>query len=89
MKHSLSECEYVSTEYQDICSECGPLTACICLASIVQEWQIESTGQNGAFAYRYEYTPKASLIKYFGYADTYRAAMDSIAHSVNCEKVGA
>jgi hypothetical protein len=85
MSHTITECEYASTEYHDTCPECGELTACVCLASIVSEWEISATGQTGAFAYRYQYTPLNSLVAFFGYAETYREAMDSIAHSVNCE----
>jgi len=85
MKHTLEECEYTSTEYLDTCPECGELSACVCLASIVANWEIEATGQTGAFTFRYQYTPKGSLIALFGYASTYREAMDSIAHAVNCE----
>ena len=37
--------------------------------------------------YRYQYKEKASdLVERFGYAETYREAMDSIAHAVNCEE---
>ena len=88
MKHTLEECPYASTEYQDTCQECGELIACVCLASIVQEWEIEKVGE-GAFAYRYQYKEKASdLIAHFGYAESYREAMDSIAHAVRCKGAG-
>lgn len=89
MTHTLTECEFTSTEYFDECDLCGELSACVCLASIVDNWEITGTGQTGSFAYRYQYTPKNSLISFFGYAESYREAMDSIAHAVNCEKVGA
>lgn len=89
MKHSLTDCEFSSTEYFDECDLCGELSACVCLGSIVDSWEIVATGQTGSFAYRYQYTPKGSLIAFFGYADSYREAMDAIAHAVNCEKVGA
>ena len=86
MNHTLEECEFASTEYLDTCPECGELTACICLASIVSNWQIEATGQTGAFTFRYQFRQKESdLVEKFGYASTYREAMDSIAHAVNCE----
>ena len=86
MSHTLEECEYTSSEYQDVCPECGDLTACVCLGSIVQEWEIEDTGMGGLFAFRYQFREKASdLVGRFGYARTYREAMDSIAHSVKCE----
>ncbi len=85
MTHTLDECEFTSAEYFDECELCGELTACNCLASIVKEWEIGATGQEGAFAYRYQYTPQNSLVAFFGYASTYREAMDSIAHAVNCE----
>lgn len=86
MSHTLIDCEYASSEYHDTCPDCGELTACVCLASIVAEWAISPTGQTGAFAYRYQYKEKESdLIERFGYAESYREAMDSIAHSVNCE----
>ena len=87
MSHTLQECD-LSTTYQDSCDLCGELSACVCLASIVKEWEIESTGSDGNFAYRYQYTPENSLIARFGYATSYREAMDSIAHSVICEKEG-
>jgi hypothetical protein len=54
----------------------------------VKEWEIESTGSDGNFAYRYQYTLENNLIARFGYAPSYREAMDSIAHSVICEKEG-
>ena len=53
MKHTLEECPNISSEYQDTCQECGELSSCVCLASIVQEWEIEKAGEGGgAFAYR-------------------------------------
>lgn len=85
MSHTLEECEHASSEYLDSCPVCGDLTACVCLASIVSEWEIAATGQGGAFAYRYQFTPQDSPVARFGYAESYREAMDSIAHSVNCE----
>lgn len=89
MSHTITDCEFSSTEYFDECELCGDLTACVCLASIVDDWEIAATGQTGGFAYRYQYKPKGSLIAFFGYAESYREAMDSIAHAVKCEKVGA
>lgn len=86
--HEFDECE-LSSEYQDLCQECGELTACTCLASIVQEWEIAATGSEGALAFHYEYREKGKLIAYFGYASTYREAMDRIAHNVLCKKVSA
>jgi hypothetical protein len=84
MTHSLQECE-LSTSYQDTCDTCGELTACTCLASIVSDWQIEATGQEGSFAFRYQYRKNSDdLVEKFGYAESYREAMDSIAHSVIC-----
>jgi hypothetical protein len=84
MSHSLQECE-LNTSYLDTCDTCGELTSCVCLASIVSEWQIENTGQTGAFAYRYQYRKNAGdLVEKFGYAESYREAMDSVAHSVIC-----
>ena len=88
--HTLEECERVSTEYQDSCQECGELSACICLGSIVSEWQIEATGEAGAFAYRYQYQEReGDLVAKYGYAESYRGAMDSIAHAVMCKLEGA
>jgi len=84
--HSLEECERVSTEHLDNCPECGELIACVCLASIVEEWEIAPTGSEGRLAYRFEYKEKGGIIFYFGYASTYREAMDSIAHSVLCKR---
>lgn len=88
--HTLEECERVSSEYQDYCPECGELTACICLGSIVNNWQIEATGSAGAFAYRYFYEEReGDIVAKFGYAESYRGAMDSIAHAVLCKLEGA
>ncbi len=88
MKHDLIECLNTSVEYFDECQECGELSSCVCLASIVQEWEIEKVGE-GAFAYRYQYKEKASdLVAHFGYAESYREAMDSIAHAVRCKGAG-
>jgi hypothetical protein len=90
MTHTLEECPNISSEYQDTCQECGELSACICLASLVDEWEIEKAGKEGeSFAYRYQFKEKASdLVAYFGYASTYREAMDNIAHSVKCKEAG-
>jgi len=89
VEHTLEECPYISTEYQDTCQECGELSSCVCLASIVQEWEIEKVGE-GAFAYRYQYKEKESdLVAHFGYAESYREAMDNIAHAVKCKEVRA
>ena len=89
MSHTLEECPNISSEYQDTCQECGELSACVCLSSIVQEWKIEKVGKEGeSFAYRYQFKEKASdLVAYFGYASTYREAMDQIACSVKCKEV--
>jgi hypothetical protein len=90
MTHKLEECANISSEYQDICQECGDLSSCVCLSSIVQEWEIEKVGKEGeSFAYRYQFKEKASdLVAYFGYASTYREAMDNIACSVKCKEAG-
>jgi hypothetical protein len=86
MKHTLEECPNISTEYQDTCQECGDLSSCVCLSSIVQEWEIEKAGE-GAFAYRYQFRQYTSdLVGQFGYAESYREAMDSIAHAVKCKE---
>ena len=86
MKHTLEECPYISTEYQDTCQECGELSSCVCLASIVQEWEIEKAGE-GAFAYRYQFRQYTTdLVGQFGYAESYREAMDNIAHAVRCKE---
>ena len=86
MKHTLEECPNISTEYQDTCQECGDLSSCVCLSSIVQEWEIEKIGE-GAFAYRYQFRQYTSdLVGQFGYAESYREAMDSIAHAVRCKE---
>ena len=88
MKHNLTECDNSSTAYFDECEECGELSACICLGSLVDEWEIEQIGKEGeSFAYRYQFKEKASdLVARFGYASTYREAMDNIAHSVQCKE---
>ena len=88
MSHTLEECPNTSTEYQDTCQECGELSSCVCLASIVQEWEIEKAGE-GAFAYRYQFRQYTSdLVGQFGYAESYREAMDNIAHAVRCKEEG-
>ena len=89
MTHTLEECPNISSEYQDTCQECGDLSSCVCLSSIVQEWEIEKVGKEGeSFDYRYQFKEKASdLVAYFGYASTYREAMDQIACSVKCKEV--
>lgn len=88
MSHNLTECDNTSTAYFDECEECGELSACICLGSLVDEWEIEKAGKEGeSFAYRYQFKEKASdLVARFGYASTYREAMDNIAHSVKCKE---
>ena len=90
MTHTLEECPNISSEYQDTCQECGELSACVCLSSIVDEWEIEKVGKEGeSFAYRYQFKEKASdLVAYFGFASTYREAMDNIACSVKCKEAG-
>ena len=90
MTHTLEECE-LSTATLDECDQCGELTACVCLGAIVDDWEIEKVGKEGeSFAYRYQYKEKAGdLIARFGYASSYREAMDSIAHNVKCEREGA
>ena len=86
MKHTLEECPNISSEYQDTCQECGELSSCVCLSSIVQEWEIEKAGE-GAFAYRYQFRQYTSdLVGQFGYAESYREAMDNIAHAVKCKE---
>jgi hypothetical protein len=89
MSHNLTECDNTSTAYFDECDECGELTACVCLSSIVQEWEIEKAGE-GAFAYRYQFRQyKSDLVGQFGYAESYREAMDNIAHAVKCKEESA
>ncbi len=89
MSHTIQECAYTSSEYFDECEVCGDLTACVCLGSLVDEWEIEQVGKEGeSFAYRYQYKEKGSLIARFGYAETRREAMDQIAHATKCERGG-
>jgi hypothetical protein len=89
VKHNLTECDNTSTAYFDKCDECGELTACVCLASLVDEWEIEKAGE-GAFAYRYQFRQyKSDLVGQFGYAESYREAMDNIAHAVKCKEESA
>ena len=71
MKHNLEECD-LNTNHLDNCDLCGELTACVCLGAIVDEWEIEATGQGGSWAYRYQYKEKGSLTARFGYAESYR-----------------
>lgn len=90
MSHVLEDCDYKSTEYFDLCSDCGPLSACVCLASIVEEWEIARLSFPLSFApnatHYYSFKPKSDLpIEYYGLAESYRQAMDKIAHAVNCE----
>ena len=88
MSHNLTECDNTSTAYFDECEECGELSACVCLSSIVQEWEIEKAGE-GAFAYRYQFRQyKSDIVGQFGYAESYREAMDNIAHAVKCKEAG-
>ncbi len=94
MSHSLIDCEFSSTEYFDECDLCGELTACVCLASIVSDWAITRLTFPLSFApsatHAYTFKPKGEgAVEYFGWAESYREAMDAIAHAVNCEKVGA
>lgn len=91
--HTLEECEFTSTEYFDECQECGPLPSCTCLASIVKEWTIAKLSFPLSFAptatYYYEFTMHGcDLPAIYGIADSYREAMDAIAHAVNCEGGG-
>jgi hypothetical protein len=84
VSHNLDECDNTSTAYFDECDECGELSACICLGSLVDEWEIDKIGKEGeSFAYRYQYKEKAGdLIAH----STYREAMDQIACSVKCKE---
>lgn len=91
MSHALENCDYVSTEYFDECQECGPLPSCICLASIVEDWEIVSLSFPLSFApnatHYYSFKPKSDLpIENYGVAESYRQAMDRIAHAVKCER---
>jgi len=87
MTHKLEECD-LSTATLDECDQCGELTACICLGAFVDNWEIEATGLDGWMSFRYQYKEKGSLVGRFGYASTYREAMDNIAHAVICEREG-
>ncbi len=90
MSHALEDCEFTSAEYFDECQECGPLSACVCLASIVKEWTIARLSFPLSFApnatHYYEFTPHNSdlPVAYYGVAESYRQAMDAIAHAANC-----
>lgn len=87
MSHAIEECD-LSTATLDECDKCGELTACICLGAFIDNWEIEATGLDGWMSFRYQYKEKGSLVGRFGYASTYREAMDNIAHSVICEREG-
>ena len=87
MSHAIEECD-LSTATLDECDICGELTACICLGAFVDNWEIEATGLDGWMSFRYQYKEKGSLVGRFGYASTYREAMDNIAHAVICEREG-
>lgn len=78
--HSLEECQYLITG--DSCADCGDLSACICLNSVI-DYSIESIDSDFA-NYSYEFKPFKSVISYFGYASTYADALSKIAHSGIC-----
>ena len=82
MTHTLEECEHTSTEYLDECQECGDLTACVCLGSIVDEWSIHK----GDPLFTFQWWKGGDTGE--GSALTYREAMDKIAHAVLCEREG-
>lgn len=70
----------ISENYFDHCDPCGELSACTCLGSLVDTWEISASGLDGWMAYRYQY--RKGPANYFGYASSYREAMDAIAESV-------
>lgn len=81
MSHALEDCEFTSTEYFDECQECGPLPACVCLYSFPQLSDYEIYKGSALYSFRY-WTMNGD--KGEGSARTYREAMDTIAHAVNC-----
>ena len=82
MTHTLEECE-LSTATLDECDQCGELTVCVCLGAIVDDWAI----YKGEHTFTYKWWKDGESGE--GWAMTYREAMDSIAHSVKCEREGA
>lgn len=92
MIHSMDECDFASTEYFDECETCGDLTACVCLASLVEDWSISGLSFPLSFApnatHAYTFKPIGGACEYWGVAESYRHAMDLIAHLVNCELGG-
>jgi hypothetical protein len=89
MSHTIQECAYTSSEYFDECEICGDLTACVCLGAIVESWTISRLDFPVSFApsakYYFDFTPKQMRGEMWGVADTYREAMDKIAHLAICE----
>ena len=80
MSHNLTECDNTSTAYFDECEECGELSACICLGSIVDDWAI----YKGEPLFTYKWWKDGDSGE--GWATTYREAMDNIAHAVKCKE---
>ena len=76
--HTIQECEFTSTEYFDECQECGPLSACTCLASIVQEWEIVTARQIIFFLIRPCY-----LLSLKNVGDRYKKDHATILHGIN------
>ena len=69
----------------------GPSVGCstTCAGSAAGRRREKAGEGGGAFAYRYQFKEKASdLVAHFGYAGSYREAMDNIAHAVRCKEVG-
>jgi hypothetical protein len=91
MTHTLEECPNISSEYQDTCQECGELSSCVCLclhSSRVGDRRLRRE-EGSMWAYRYQFRQyKSDLVGQFGYAESYREAMDNIAHAVRCKEVG-
>jgi hypothetical protein len=80
MSHTLEECPHQITEYLDECPDCGELSACICIGAIADDWAI----YRGDFIYTFQWWKDGD--KGEGYAETYREALDAIAHAILCNR---
>jgi hypothetical protein len=89
MNHKVEECT-LNDNPLDYCDPCGELTACTCLASLVESWSISKLSFPLSFApeasYVFDFSLKGDLVEYHGVAYSYRQAMDAIAHYATCGK---
>jgi len=80
MSHALEDCPHASTEYFDECQLCGPLPSCVCLGSIADDWAI----MRGDPLFTFQWWKEGDSGT--GSAQSYREAMDLIAHAILCER---